>query len=316
MKRRDVEFTSRGETCRGMFLTPDDGGNGPYPTVVMAGGWCYVKEIVMPHYAKYFVDRGIAALIFDYRNLGESDGDNRQHLDPWEQIEDYQNAITYLETLPEVDSNRIGAWGISYSGGHVLILGALDSRVKCIVSNIPVVDGYENERRIHGEAKFAELLDLLMEDRRNRYKTGVSARIPHSPVDPTKELSGWPFPEVQEIFNEIKRTEAPNHLHESTVESVEQLLAYNVFPYLKRIVNTPTLMIVAEGDNITLWDLEIEAYTQILSQRKKLYVLPKTTHMSLYNNQVKLEKAALEAAEWFETYLKQASPDVVATASK
>ena len=45
-----------------------------------------------------FAEAGIAALVFDYQNLGVSDGDVRQHLDPWAQIRDYQNALSYLET--------------------------------------------------------------------------------------------------------------------------------------------------------------------------------------------------------------------------
>ena len=81
--------------------------------------------------------QGIAALVFDYRNFGDSDGEPRQHLDPWEQIEDYRNALSFAETLKEVQQDRIGIWGISYSGGHVLVVGATDPRVKCIVSNIP-----------------------------------------------------------------------------------------------------------------------------------------------------------------------------------
>jgi predicted alpha/beta superfamily hydrolase len=27
-----------------------------------------------------------------------------------------------VETLPETDADRIGIWGSSYSGGHVLVL--------------------------------------------------------------------------------------------------------------------------------------------------------------------------------------------------
>ncbi len=51
--RKDVEFQSKGETCRGWLYTPDSG-EGPFPAVVMAGGWCYVRELVMPHYAEFF----------------------------------------------------------------------------------------------------------------------------------------------------------------------------------------------------------------------------------------------------------------------
>ena len=83
----DVEFVSGGEVVRGHLYRPE-GASGPVPLVVMAGGWCYVKELVQPHYAEAFVRAGCAALVFDYRRLGSSDGSPRQHLDPWDQIED------------------------------------------------------------------------------------------------------------------------------------------------------------------------------------------------------------------------------------
>lgn len=105
--QRDIEFNSNGELCRGWLLTPDEG-EGPFPTIVMAGGWCYVKEIVMPEYAKFLLEEGCAVLLFDYRNFGSSEGKIRQHLDPWAQIDDYRNAISFAERLPEVDAERIG----------------------------------------------------------------------------------------------------------------------------------------------------------------------------------------------------------------
>jgi dienelactone hydrolase len=114
-KRLDVEFKLEGATVRAWFYKA--GGDGPRPAVVLAGGWCYVREIVMPTYAQAFAQAGVNAMIFDYRNLGVSDGDNRQHLDPWAQIRDYENAISFLERRKDVDPHRIGVWGISYSGG-------------------------------------------------------------------------------------------------------------------------------------------------------------------------------------------------------
>ena len=122
-----IEFKSAGETIRGWLFTPD-GATGPFPTIIMAGGWCYVKELVQPDYAKTFADAGLAAILFDYRNFGASDGERRQHIDPNAQIEDYKNAISFAETLDQVDSARIGVWGLSYSGGHALIVGATDPR--------------------------------------------------------------------------------------------------------------------------------------------------------------------------------------------
>jgi cephalosporin-C deacetylase-like acetyl esterase len=305
--RADVEFPSQGECCRGWLLTPDDG-EAPYPTVVMAGGWCYVKEIVMPHYAEYFVRGGFAVLVFDYRGFGGSDGARRQHIDPWLQVEDYRNAITFAESLPQVDPAQIAVWGISYSGGHVLIVGALDPRVRCIVSNIPVVDGWATMRRVHGERRFGELLDRLLDDRRRRFAGGDrGGTIPMAAPDPARTLATWPFPDVYETFQRIKEAEAPLHEHWSTLESTELLLAYTVFPFAARILNTPTLMVVAEGDDITLWDLEIAAYNTVTTPRKRLVVLPDVSHMSLYSQRSNLEIAATEAVTWMTTHLASAA---------
>ena len=62
MKRLDVQFQSEGATVRAWFYKAEGGGR--RPTVVLAGGWCYVREIVMPTYAKAFAAAGINAMIF------------------------------------------------------------------------------------------------------------------------------------------------------------------------------------------------------------------------------------------------------------
>jgi pimeloyl-ACP methyl ester carboxylesterase len=296
--RKDIEFKSEGVTVRGDFYIPEKG-KAPYPALVMAGGWCYVKEIVMPHYAKFFLDEGIACLLIDYRTFGVSDGEPRQHLDPWKQIEDYKNAVSFAETLPEIDRNRIGIWGISYSGGHVLIAGATDPRVRCIVSMIPVIDGYEMLKRAHGTMGFRKLMDTLLKDRRDRFKSGANrGYIPMSAVDHHNTLSSLPWPEVYQVFTQIQKTEAPRHEHRNTIESVELCLSYTVKPFLGRILDIPTLMIVAEGDDFTQWDQEINAFREIGSPVKKLFIVPKTSHMTLYSDREKLKMAGKIASDW------------------
>lgn len=302
MQREDVEFLSEGTPIRGWFFRPD--GPGPFPTVVLAGGWCYVRELVMPHYAAKFADAGVAALVFDYRNLGVSGGEPRQHLDPWMQITDYQNALSYLESRSDVDASRLGAWGISYSGGHVVVLAAIDPRVQVIVSQIPVVDGYENMRRVHGTVGYRELWARILEDRAARFKDPEARLfIPHATAEPARDLSTWPFPETYHTFKALKETDAPLYQNSSTVQSVDLLLNYDIIPFARRVYDTPTLMIVAEGDDLTLWDLEIGAYNTLPTAKKRLHVLPHTTHMTLYSDRDKLEVAAREAAGWFVDHL-------------
>ena len=71
-------------------------------------------------------------LAYDHRNFGDSDGEPRQELDPWVQVRDYRHAITFAQTLDGVDPDRVGVWGSSYAGGHVLVVGAIDRRVGCV----------------------------------------------------------------------------------------------------------------------------------------------------------------------------------------
>jgi len=300
--RRDVEFQSGGDTVRGWLYTPDDG-EGPYPVVVMAGGWCYVKELVQPHYADMYAGAGLAALLFDYRNFGSSDGARRQHIDPNMQLEDYGNAISFAETLDEVDPDRIGVWGLSYSGGHALILGATDPRVRCVASQIPVVDGYRNMRRVHGTVGFRRFQDLLLEDRRRRFRTGDDGFLPHAAPDPVTEVSTWPFPETYETFVALKASEAPAYENRSTIESAELLMSYSVDRFLPRLLDVPTLVVVAEEDDLTLWDLEIDAYNRIPTPKKRLVVIGSSTHMTLYSDRSLLSQAAQAATGWFVEHL-------------
>ncbi|MEZ5122800.1 MAG: alpha/beta fold hydrolase [Solirubrobacterales bacterium] len=247
-----MEFQSGGDIVRGWLYTPDRG-DGPFPTIVMAGGWCYVKELVQPHYAEMYANAGLAALLFDYRNFGSSDGARRQHIDPNMQLADYRNAISFAETLDEVDAERIGVWGLSYSGGHALILGATDPRVKCVASQIPVIDGYRNMRRVHGTVGFRKFQELLLEDRRRRFATGEDGFLPHAAPDPLTEISTWPFAETYSTFVELKAAEAPAYENRSTIESAELLMSYSVDPFLPRLLDVPTLVVVAEEDDLTLW---------------------------------------------------------------
>ncbi|MBI5920153.1 MAG: hypothetical protein HY847_00740 [Betaproteobacteria bacterium] len=43
----------------------------------------------------------------------------RHHIDPWRQVSDYHDAITFAGSIPGVDKSRIGIWDSSYSGGTV-----------------------------------------------------------------------------------------------------------------------------------------------------------------------------------------------------
>ena len=167
--REDVEFDAEGVTLRGWLYRPD-GAAGPVPTVVMAHGFSAVKEMYLDSFAEAFAAGGLGALVFDNRNFGASDGEPRQEIDPWAQVRDYRHAITWAQTRPEVDPDRIGVWGSSYSGGHVLVLGAIDKRIKCVACQVPLVSGFRNIQRLVRQDFLAHNRAAMDQDRAARYR--------------------------------------------------------------------------------------------------------------------------------------------------
>lgn len=295
-----LRIPSEGEELDALFYPA--AGSGPSPCVVLAGGWCYVKELAQPLFAQAFAERGISAVVIDYRTFGGSSGQPRQHIDPWWQIEDYRSAVSYLESRDDVDSERIGAWGISYSGGHVLILGALDDRVRAVCSVVPVIDGFDNLRLGHGTVSFRRLKAALAEARESLHVTGEHTYIDHQPVE-LGAVGTFPFPHSRETFARLKASEAPGYEGRATARSTDMLLAYSVRPFLSRLVSTPTLMCVAEGDDHTHWDLAAEAFNDIPGERKRFHVIPRASHLTVYEDVETRRQVADVAAAWFEQHL-------------
>src|SRR3954467_5719036 len=175
--RHDIEFDAEGTTLRGWLYVPDDA-TGPAPAIVMCHGYSAVKELFLDAYAEVFCEAGFAALVYDNRCLGASDGEPRQEIDPWAQVNDYRHAISYARTREEVDGERIGIWGSSYSGGHVLVVGAIDRRVKCVACQVPLISGHANARRLIRADYVAGLQKMFEGDRRARMQGKPPTMIP------------------------------------------------------------------------------------------------------------------------------------------
>lgn len=152
MPREDVEFkTVDNVTLRGWFYKPENAA-GKLPCLVMAHGFSAVKEMDLDTYAEHFVSQlPLSCLVYDNRGFGASDtreGAPRQEIIPFQQISDYSDAITYVQMRSDVEKDKIGIWGSSYSGGHVLHVGAVDKRVKAVLCQVPMVDGWTNFHRL------------------------------------------------------------------------------------------------------------------------------------------------------------------------
>jgi dienelactone hydrolase len=144
--REDVQFTSGADPISAWLYRP--AGRGDVPLLVMAHGLGAVRTMRLDAYADRFAAAGYACLVFDYRNFGDSAGEPRQLLDVAMQLQDWVAAIGCAHTLTGVDHNRIGLWGTSFSGGHVIATAARVPGVAAVIAQCPFTDGIASVRTI------------------------------------------------------------------------------------------------------------------------------------------------------------------------
>jgi fermentation-respiration switch protein FrsA (DUF1100 family) len=292
--RTDVAFASEGVTCRGWLYVPERANGAPVPALVMAHGFSAVKEMRLDRFAEAFAAAGFASVVFDYRGLGASDGEPRQDLDPHAQLRDYRNAISFARRRPEIDPERIGVWGSSYSGGHALMLGALDRRVRAVVAQVPLIDAYEWLRSL-GEEPLASFTAAQIAERERLYDGGAPAMMPVI-GDPSAALA---TPDSEEWFRKMIPL-APTWKNEVTLRSWERILEYSPLRWIDRIAPTPLLIIAAEHDVVCPIHLAREAFARA-GEPKQLVVLP-VGHFDPYETPC-FSDAAGAAAEWFTRHL-------------
>ena len=111
MPHKDIQFkTTDGLTLKGWFYSPASS-SGKVPCLVMAHGWSALKEMDLNTFAEHFTSKiAISCLVYDNRNFGDSEGEPRHEINPALQRSDYSDAITYAQSLEEVDADRIGIW--------------------------------------------------------------------------------------------------------------------------------------------------------------------------------------------------------------
>ncbi len=291
--RHDITFISQQLRCSAWLYVPDDlSADRKAPAIVMAHGFSCVKEQSLESFALRFAAAGFIVLLFDYRFFGQSEGEPRCQLFPLEQIEDYRNAITWLSDHPQVDPERIGAWGTSFSGGLMFHLAVFDRRIKATVAQVPSVLNYDNGPRD------PERDELLIQDRVARYRTGVVNYL--KVVAPEGEpciLSGQ---ESYDAFMAMSGN-APTWRNEVTVESLEKIREFDPTRYIHLIAPTPLLIIAAEHDYLIPAALITEAYERA-AEPKEMLLLP-CRHFDVYGTDPWFSQAVNAAIEWFKKYL-------------
>ncbi|KAF4414803.1 N-terminal domain [Fusarium acutatum] len=241
MPVRKIEFeTSDRVTLRGRLYTPQSF-TGKLPCLIMAPGFAGLRVMGLEAPAEYFTSKlPLACVAYDNRGFGESDtkeGEPIREVLPHLQISDYSDAITFAQSLPEIDSNKIGIWGSSYSGAHVLCVGAIDRRVKAVLSQVPLTSGWQNFHRAFRPGTISSLNQAFQE------------------VLPPKIV--WLV-----------------HKAKSRLVSLflEAMRAYEPVAHIHRISPTPLLMSIVDDDAVAPQDIALQAFS-LAKEPKQLKIL-------------------------------------------
>jgi pimeloyl-ACP methyl ester carboxylesterase len=140
MDRAETAFRVDGDACAAWLYRPAGaGGDGDVPIVIMAHGLSGTRRDRLGPFAERFAAARLAALVFDHRGFGDSEGE-RDLFHPSRQLEDWRAAIAFARSLPGVDGARVATFGSSMGGGNALAAAAADAEVAAAISQVPFLD--------------------------------------------------------------------------------------------------------------------------------------------------------------------------------
>jgi dienelactone hydrolase len=296
----DIDFRKANVISEGVRLTaelysPKSAAGKQLPTIIMSHGWGGTVANLRRE-ALDFAHAGYLIIAFDYRGWGASDSrviltspepskkdgnkftaevmEIREVVDPLEQTQDIFNVIHWAMGEPQVDKNRIGLWGSSYSGGHVVYVAAHDPRVKCIVSQVGAMDSRPKAQLASAGAE-ADQYKMAYDEATKRARGEI----------------GYPAPRARVIGN----------LQGAPIR--EKLLRYAPVDDAPMIKNCAMLFVVAEKEELFDNAQHAKLVFDRAREPKKYVVIPGITHYGVYTTA--REQATKLEIEWYDQHLKK-----------
>ncbi len=291
--QKPVTFYSEGTKLVGDLYYPEDIGAGERRAgVVLCHGYTGVKDLYLPDNARVLNEAGYVVLTFDYKGWGDSEGP-RTRLAPYSRVIDVQAALTFLGLQSEVDEDRLGIYGTSYGGATVVWAGAVDSRVKCIVSVVGIGHGGRWMRSVRRPDEWVALLERSAADRANRVLTGESEFVERSEVL-------LPDRQSAELAAAARR-DIPSALNTLPLEYVDETLGFHPEWVVDKIAPRPILFITTDDDRLVPPE-ESEALFAKAGEPKRLVLLKGYGHYEVYSEPAFSEVMA-ETVAWFQAHL-------------
>lgn len=298
MNPSEVTFYSDSNKIAGYLFTPADwkAGDPPRPGILVLAGYSGNTQADCTHMMKRLCAEGWFVFGYDYVGFGKSDGKRNRHR-PLEQAQNTYDALTYMQTVPGIDPERLAIYGTSFGCANGIWVTAHDERVKCLVTSVGVTDGYEWMRSIRRPWEWLAFKDRVLKEAQKRVVSGERTLVPNGEImlrDPESQRQRDMHAQAGHTFQSEERD----------IESAEAVMRYRPDWVVDKISPRPVLMIYAEHDNLVPPAQQLSAYKKC-GEPKKLVMLPKSGHYDSYEfrNTVTCQITYTETIAWFKQHL-------------
>lgn len=265
MREESVTFMSDGLKLTGVLHIPDDLKPGERrPAMMVLHGFGSNQEAggcVIP--ARMLCDWGYVTFRFSFRGCGKSEGEFGRII-CLEQVADTSNAVTFLQSRPEVDPQRIATMGSSFGAAVSVYTGGVDKRIAAVISQGGWGDGVRKFKGQHRTPEaWARFTAMLEEGKRHRERTGQSLMVDRYDIVPIPEhLRGNLSKGSVEKF--------PAETAQSMMEFVADSVVGNIAP-------RPLLLLHAANDSVTPTEQSIEMFKRA-GQPTDMHLLAEVDH--------------------------------------
>lgn len=305
IQMKKINFSSEGAELVGNLYYPKNYDPAEaYPAIIVSGSWTTVKEQMAGLYAEKLAEEGFITLAFDFRNFGESEGEPRFYESPALKKVDIKHAVSYLESLSEVDNAKIGALGVCAGAMYTLMAASEDDRIKSVVTTASWLHDAEAVKLFYGGEEGVNTKIRAAQLAKKEYaENGVVQYIATiSTEDETAAMYG-PY---DYYLNPERGAISEWSADKFAVMSWEDWLTTDPMPSASNL-KVPTLMIHSDGAVLPQYTRNY--FDKIASTDKKLHwmetELESPFHQfNYYDQNAEVEESISEASKWFSQKMK------------
>ena len=299
-----VDFKSEGMNIVGNLYYPANYEQGKsYPTIIVSGSWTTVKEQMAGLYAEKFAKEGFITLAFDFRNYGKSEGEPRFYENPTSKIQDIKNAVTFLENLPEVDGNKIGAYAVCAGSMYTLMAASEDKRIKAVVTAASWLQDAEAVKLFYGGEEGVNAKIKAAQEAKKAY--AENGEVVYIPTISTTDQSAAMYGPYDYYLNPERGAIPEWSADKFAVMTWEDWLTLDPMPSAPNLTAS-VLMIHSNG--CVLPQYTRNYFEKIASTDKKLHWIETELEtpfhqFNFYDQPAEVKTVVEEASKWFNEKL-------------